>query len=101
MKEVEAACKAFKESNKQEDYRLIKNRKNTLLRETKREKKKYFKKRMELGLGKWKTTKELTKEEDRSLVKAVVNNKVETSPRKLAQEFTKHLINKLLKIRNI
>ena len=54
-KEVEVARETFQRTNIPEDYRLVKNRKNTLMREIKKSKKKYYLKRMSLGLGKWKT----------------------------------------------
>ena len=63
-KEIEEANKRYHETNAQEDYTLLRNGKNTLLREMQKEKKKHFQKRMSLTLGKWKTLKSLTNAED-------------------------------------
>ena len=79
-------------NKKHEDYRLLRNAKNRLSEFTKSAKKEYYKKRYNTNLGKWKEMKLEEDEEDKTLVSAVVNNKVETSPKNLANEFTKSLL---------
>ena len=52
FKEVEVANKIFTETRKTEDYRLLKNRKNTLKRETKEQEKIYNERKLNTNLGK-------------------------------------------------
>ena len=54
---------------------------------------------MNLNLGKWKTLKEMTSQEEKTLLKVVYLNRVITSPRKLAQSYGIHLLEKLKKIK--
>lgn len=48
----------FRNSPTHENYRMLKNGKNRLSKETKQAKQKYYKIKYETNLGKWKTPKE-------------------------------------------
>merc|ERR1712081_140831 len=99
-KKVDYLNKIFRETKRHEDYRLLRNAKNRLTKFTKSAKKEYYKKRYNTNLGKWKEMKIKEGNEDKTLVSAVINNKIECSPKTLANEFSKTLLNKIQEIKS-
>ena len=55
------------------DFRWAKRKENKLRRENLKAKKNYYKKRLNTNLGKWKELKNITEEEDKSLMRIVEN----------------------------
>ena len=93
--EVKDAHKLSRETIKHEDFSLVKNRENILRRETKKAEKEYYRRKLQGNLGKWKTLRVITQEEEKTLLRVIQQNKPITSPRQLAQVYTEQVIKKL------
>merc|ERR1712081_109510 len=99
-KKVDYLNKIFKQSKSHEDYRMLKHAKNRLTKFTKSAKKEFYKKNFNTNLGKWKELKVEEGNENKTLVSAHINNKIECSPKTLANEFSKTLLNKIQEIKS-
>merc|ERR1711954_299442 len=99
-KKVDYLNKFFCETKKHEDYRLLSYAKNRLTKFTKSAKKDYYKKKYNTNLGKWKELKIEEGNENKTLVSAHINNKLECSPKTLANEFSKTLLDKIQEIKS-
>merc|ERR1711954_545075 len=99
-KKVDYLNKIFRQSKSHEDYRMLKHAKNRLTKFTKICKKEYYKKKYNTNLGKWKELKIEEGNENKTLVSAHINNKVECSPKTLANEFSKTLLDKIQEIKS-
>merc|ERR1711954_533440 len=99
-KKADYLNKIFRQTKSHEDYRMLRNAKNWLTKFTKSAKKEYYKKKYNTNLGKWKELKIEEGNENKTLVSAHINNKIECSPKTLANEFSKTLLNKIQEIKS-
>merc|ERR1711954_185007 len=99
-KKVDYLNKIFRQTKSHEDYRMLRNPKNQLTKFTKSAKKEYYKKKYNTNLGKWKELKIEEGNENKTLVSAYINNKIECSPKTLANEISKTLLDKIQEIKN-
>merc|ERR1711954_552990 len=99
-KKVDYLNKIFRQTKSHEDYRMLRNAKNWLTKFTKSAKKEYYKNKYNTNLRKWKELKIEERNENKTLVSANINNKIECSPKTLANEFSKTLLDKIQEIKN-
>ena len=97
-KEVEELKKVSDYTSKPEDYRIFKNKKNQHIREMKRKKKKYLTRQYSGNKKRWRQLKKEDKNQDAGLKEVMIKGECISSPIKLANAFTNHLIDKINKI---